>query len=56
MPADKQDSIILSLCRLLNSAGESYFDSLPISDSAPYSFVYEDETSQKQIQALIEQL
>ncbi len=54
MPADKQDSIILSLCRLLNSAGESYFDSLPISDSAPYSFVYEDETSQKQIQALIE--
>ena len=54
MPTDKQDSIILSLCKLLNSAGESYFDSLPISDSAPYSFVYEDETSEKQIQALIE--
>ena len=54
MPTDKQDSIILSLCKLLDSAGESYFDSLPISDSAPYSFVYEDETSEKQIQALIE--
>ena len=54
MPTETQDSIILSLCRLLSEAGESYYDTLPISDSAPYSFVYEDDTSEKQIEALKE--
>lgn len=44
----------LACASSLTARAESYFDSLPISDSAPYSFVYEDETSEKQIQALIE--
>lgn len=56
LPVKSQDSIILSLCRLLSSAGEDHFDTLPISDSAPYSFVYEDETAEKQIADLIESL
>lgn len=54
MPVKTQDSIILSLCRLLSESGESYYDTLPISGSAPYSFTYEGETAEKQISELIE--
>ena len=56
LPTQSQDSIILSLCSLLRNSNESYYDTLPISDSAPYSFTYENDTSEKQIIDLLETL
>ena len=41
----QQNTIILSLAKLLKSAQEEWNDTLPISDTAPYTFDTERETS-----------
>lgn len=52
LPTESQNSIILDLCKLLSQSGESYYDSLPISEKAPYSFITKDENSEKLVTAL----
>lgn len=52
MPADTQNDTILDLCILLESKGEEYYDTLPISDKAPFSYIVEDESSLNRIDAL----
>ncbi len=54
LPSDSQNEIILSLANLLLSKGEEYYDTLPISEKAPYTFIYADENADKRIDALIE--
>lgn len=54
LPADTQNEIILNLCKLLIKNGETYDDTLPISQKAPFTFVYNDENAQKLIDALIQ--
>lgn len=39
LPTDSQNEIILKLCNLLTEKGEDYYDTLPISEKAPYSFI-----------------
>ncbi len=53
LPAERQNEIILSLTSLISSKGEQYYDTLPISEKAPFSFVYNDENAQSRIDALI---
>jgi len=53
LPKETQNDIILSLAELLISKNEKYNDTLPISASAPYSFVLSDENSQSRIDSLI---
>lgn len=54
LPTDKQNDIILSMCNLLKNKQEEYYDLLPISDKAPYSFLEENEDSLKRIEKLKE--
>jgi penicillin-binding protein 2 len=44
LPADRQNQIILDLCRLLEESGEAWIDNLPVTRTAPFRFVegYED--------------
>ncbi len=53
LPTDRQNDIILNVAQLLISKEEKYYDTLPISQKAPYSFVYQDENAQDRIDALI---
>ncbi len=45
LPAEKQNRIILDLCRLLEQSQEEWIDNLPITEEAPFRFVegYEDQ-------------
>ncbi len=54
LPTDKQNDIILSMCNLLKNKQEEYYDLLPISEKAPYSFLEENEDSLKRIEKLKE--
>lgn len=54
LPSDRQNDIILNIANLLISKSEEYYDTLPISKSAPFGFVSLDENSQKRIDALKE--
>lgn len=44
LPAERQNQIILDLCRLLEESAESWIDNLPITKTAPFRFSegYED--------------
>ncbi len=53
LPTDRQNEILLNLANLLISKGEDYYDTLPISEMAPYTFIYQDENAQARIDALI---
>ncbi len=53
LPADSQNEIILNLANLLISKQEEYYDTLPISEKAPFTFIYQDENAQSRIDALI---
>jgi len=53
LPSDRQNDIILDIATLLSSKGEEYYDTLPISQKAPFSFVHQDENAQSRIDALI---
>ncbi len=55
LPADRQNEIILNLCKLMESKNEEYYDSLPITKTRPFAFT-EQENSEKQIASLKEQL
>jgi penicillin-binding protein 2 len=52
LPTDRQNEIILNLCKLLTSKGEDYFDTLPFTTEAPFAFTSTEDTA-KQI-ALLE--
>lgn len=55
LPSDRQNEIILYLCKLLDSKQEEHFDSLPVTQTAPYEFL-ETEDSAKQIEKLCDTL
>ena len=55
LPSDKQNDIILKLCSLLKSKDEQYYDTLPISMRAPFTF-FDDEDSVKRVSKLYEDL
>lgn len=50
LPAERQNQIILDLCRLLEESGEGWIDNLPITKTAPFRFVqgYEDRVERLQ--------
>lgn len=54
MPAGRINDTVLYLCGLFAAKGEEYYDSLPISEGAPYSFTAEDEDAEKRVAALKE--
>ncbi len=56
LPTENQNDIILSLCQLLIQNGENYYDTLPISEKAPFSFNIQDDSSQMRITSLKETL
>ena len=55
LPSDRQNEIILYLCKLLDSKQEEHFDSLPVTQTSPYEFL-ETEDSAKQIEKLCDTL
>lgn len=52
IPADRMNDTVLFLCELFSAKGEKYYDSLPVSGAAPYSFTADGEDAEKQVQAL----
>ena len=55
LPTDRQNEIILNLCKLLTSKDETYFDTLPFTTEAPFAFA-DNEDAAKQIASLIKTL
>lgn len=53
MPSDEYNDIILRLIEIMENAGESYYDSLPISKTEPFEFTLEDENAQNKISQLL---
>ena len=47
LPTDRQNEIILNLCKLLTSKGEDYFDTLPFTTEAPFAFTNTEDTAKR---------
>jgi len=55
MPSDETNAIILDLCGILSDAGEEWNDSLPLSETAPFSFTGSD-SSVSRLKKMLDQL
>ncbi len=53
LPKDKRNDILNSVIELCQSQNEQYYDTLPITQTAPYSY-NEDETSLKRLERLLD--